>query len=128
MDGKFPGACVHHFSTSISNHCLLALSLKQSQPQVQSKKHFFFEAIWIREEGCKEVVESAWDPLRGDPEIKIMDRSKSYQKHLKRWNWKVFGNINNVLKQKQGKLQLLEATECDHDNAEEIRKLKLEIN
>ena len=74
------------------------------------------------------MVESAWDPLRGDPEIKIMDRLKSYQKHLKRWNWKVFGNINNVLKQKQGKLQLLEATECDHDNAEEIRKLKLEIN
>ena len=103
-------------------------SLPQAKPATSSVEEAFLEAIWIREEGCKEVVESAWDPLRGDPEIKIMDRLKSYQKHLKRWNWKVFGNINNVLKQKQGKLQLLEATECDHDNAEEIRKLKLEIN
>ena len=103
-------------------------SLPQAKLATSSVEEAFLEAIWIREEGCKEVVESAWDPLRGDPEIKIMDRLKSYQKHLKRWNWKVFGNINNVLKQKQGKLQLLEATECDHDNAEEIRKLKLEIN
>ena len=57
-----------------------------------------------------------------------MGRLRNCQEQLKWWNWKVFGNINNVLKQKQGKLQLLEATECTHENAEEIRKLKQEIN
>ena len=125
---KFPEACIHHFSMSISDHCLLALSLKQSQPRIQAMKRFFFEAMWIREEGCREVVESAWDPLQGNLKFKITDRLKSYQEQLKRWNWKVFGNVNNVLKQKQGKLQLLKATECTHEKAEEIRKLKLEIN
>ena len=84
--------------------------------------------MWTREEGCKEVMESAWDPLRGGPQFKITDRLKNCQEQLKRWNWKAFGNVNNVLKQKQGKLQLLKAIECTHKNAEEIRKLKLEIN
>ena len=57
-----------------------------------------------------------------------MDRLRNCQEQLKRWNWKVFSNINNVHKQKQGKLQLLEATECTHKNVEEIRNLKQEIN
>lgn len=125
---KFPKACVHHFSLSISNHCLLALTLKQSQPRSQPKKRFFFEVMWTREDGCREVVESVWDPLRGDSEFRIMDRLRNFQEELKRWIWKVFGNINKVLKQKQGKLQLLETTECAHENAEEIRKVIQEIN
>ena len=73
-------------------------------------------------------METAWDPLWGGPKFKITNRLKNYQEQLKRWNWKVLVNVNNVLKQKQGKLQLLKATECTHKNAEEIRKLKLEIN
>lgn len=60
--------------------------------------------MWTREEGCREVVELAWDPFRGDLEIKITDRLKSCWEQLKRWNWKVFDNVNNVLKQKKGKL------------------------
>ena len=65
-------------------------------------------------------MESAWDPLRGDPRFKITDRLKNCQEQLKRWNWKAFGNVNNVLKQRQGKLQLLKATECTPKNVEEI--------
>nr|POE68984.1 hypothetical protein CFP56_41154 [Quercus suber] len=60
----FPEASVHHFSMSISDHCLLALSLKRSQPRKPIRKRFMFEAIWTREEGCKDVIEATWDPLR----------------------------------------------------------------
>ena len=52
----------------------------------------------MREEGCRKVVEAAWDPLWGDLELKIMNRLKSCQEQLNRKNWKVFGNVNKVLK------------------------------
>ena len=45
---------------SISDHCLLMLTLKHKQPQKQGRKRFFFEAMWTREERCREIVEVAW--------------------------------------------------------------------
>ena len=61
----YPEARVYHRSMSSSDHCLLYLSLKNILPKKPVKKRFQFEAMWAREEGCKEVVEGAWDPYRG---------------------------------------------------------------
>lgn len=55
----FPEARVQHASMSISNHCLLALTLTRRLPQKPIKKRFFFEVMWTREEGCREIVEAA---------------------------------------------------------------------
>ena len=57
-----------------------------------------------------------------------MDKLKRCRDQLQSWNWRVFRHVNKVLKQKQSKLQLLEATERGNEKAEEIRKLRLEIN
>ena len=73
-------------------------------------------------------MESAWDPLRVDPEFKITDRIKSCQIHLQNWNWNVFGNVHQVLRQKKERLQLLEARDSLHEDAEEIQRVKKEIN
>ena len=48
----FPEAKVHHILMSASNHCLLAMFFNRNQPYKQSKRRFFFEAMWVREE-CK---------------------------------------------------------------------------
>ena len=56
---KFPEAMVHHYLMSISEHCLLTLYLYRRQPQKPIRKRSFFEAMWIREEGCREVIEEA---------------------------------------------------------------------
>ena len=56
-------ASVFHFSMSISDHCLLALSLKCRQPRKPMRKRFMFEAIWTREDGCRDIIKAAWDPL-----------------------------------------------------------------
>ena len=55
----YPEARVYHRSMSSSDHCLLYLSLKNILPRKPVKKRFQFEAMWVREEGCKEVVEGA---------------------------------------------------------------------
>lgn len=35
----------------------------------EGRKRLMFEAIWTREEGCREVIEKAWDPLNSNPEL-----------------------------------------------------------
>lgn len=67
-----------------------------------------------------DVVESAWDPLQCDLRLTITDKLKQCQEQLQRWNWRVFGNVNKVLRQKQSNLQQLEATKCTNKKAEEI--------
>ena len=59
----FPEARVRHVAMSILDHCLLMLSLSRRQPKKQWKKRFFFEAMWTRDERCREIIEGAWKRL-----------------------------------------------------------------
>lgn len=51
-----------------------------------------------------------------------------HQEQLQKWNWKVFGNVNKVLRQKKERLQQLEAWDNLHEKVEEIQRVKKEIN
>ena len=124
----FPEAKVFHRSMAASDHCLLSLSLRVRSPRSVVKRRFMFEEMWTREEGCKEVIETAWDPLNCNPNMPIQKRLQSCKDHLQDWNYKVFGNVNKVLKQKQRRLQHLEELNLLHESAEEIQGLKKEIN
>ena len=103
-------------------------SLTRKQPKKQGRKCFFFEAIWTRDERCREIVKGAWDPGRIDLEDGIMGRLKRCQKQLQRWNWAKFGNVNKMLKQKKEKLQQLELWDNLHGKIEVIKRVRREIN
>nr|POE82897.1 hypothetical protein CFP56_14177 [Quercus suber] len=100
----FPEAMVFHVSMPASDHCLLELSLKKRGHPKPTKKRFFFESMWTRDDRCREVIETAWDPLRECPMFQLQDRIKSCQIHLQEWNWATFGNVMKALKQKQSRL------------------------
>ncbi|XP_023917793.1 uncharacterized protein LOC112029335 [Quercus suber] len=51
---KFPEVQVHHILMAASDHCLLALFVRKKAPPKKVRKRFFFEAMWIRDERCKE--------------------------------------------------------------------------
>ena len=71
-----------HKAMATSDHCMLNLSLRK-QVQTRGKgKRFMFEAMWTREEGCREVIKMAWDPLNANPDVQIRDRIKRCQDHL----------------------------------------------
>ena len=63
-----------------------------------------------------------------DSEGSIMGRIKRCQEQLQKWNWREFGNINKILKQKKEKLQQLELWDSLHGKAEEIKRVRDEIN
>ena len=113
---------------SISDHCLLMLTLKRQQTQKRGRKCFFFEAMWTRDERCKEIVEVAWEPGWAKAESGIIERIKRCQDHLLKWNWEEFGIVNKVLKQKKERLQQLELWDNLHGKTDEIQKVRKEIN
>jgi len=97
----YPEAKVYHNSMSTLDHCLLSLWLRKRQPSRPIKKRFFFKAMWTRDERCRGVIESTWDPLNGNPKVSFQDRLKQCQSQLQTWNRRVFGNVNRELKLKQ---------------------------
>nr|POF20964.1 hypothetical protein CFP56_39987 [Quercus suber] len=105
----FPKASVHHLAMSASDHCIIVLYLKRKIPTRPAKRRFMFEAMWTRDERCKQIIENAWDPFRDDTNFRIHERLKSCQDHLQSWNREVFGNVNKTLRMKQQRLQELEA-------------------
>ena len=123
---RFMEVKVHHISMSASNHCLLALFLRKKTPPKPTKKRFFFEVMWARDDRCKEVIEEAWDPLR--PNDEIQEKIKRCQGQFQWWNHRVFGNVNRMVKLKQDRLKHLEALNLLHETTEEIHGLKKEIN
>ena len=74
------------------------------------------------------MIEEAWDPMWRDLEFRLTDRLRSCKEHLQRWNWRVFGNVNKILRQKQNRLQQLESIDGVLDKAKEIQSLKRETN
>ena len=78
----FLEARVRHVAMYILDHCLLMLSLTCKQTKKQGRKHFFFEAMWTRDERCREIVEWAWDSGQVELEDGIMGRIKRCQEQL----------------------------------------------
>ena len=125
---QFPEAQVHHFSMSASDHCMLVLFLTRKKRTRPMKKRFVFEAMWARDDKCREVIERAWDSLQGSCEFSIVGRIRSFQAHLQGWNRRVFGNVNKKLKVLKERLNQLEAQNNLHETAKEIYEVRREIN
>lgn len=60
--------------------------------------------------------------------VQLVDRLRNCKEMLKSWNWREFGNVNLIIKQKREQLQHLESINSLHGKAEEVQLLKLEIN
>lgn len=76
-----------------------------------------FEAMWTRDTGCREVVESAWDFDGGLENVQLADKLRNCKETLRRWNWREFGNVKHLLKQKREQLQQLKSVNSLHETA-----------
>ncbi|XP_075633575.1 uncharacterized protein LOC142606051 [Castanea sativa] len=129
VDELFRGAMVYHKSMAAYDHCALVLHTKTKRLQRKKKPRFRFESMWLRDRGCREVVELAWDATNPYGDLTMRgDRIKNCQNQLRWWNTNVFGHVNKQLQQKQEQLQHLESLNTLHDFAENIALLRKEIN
>ena len=85
--------------------------------------------MWLRDPACKEVVELAWNGISTTSENHtIQAKVNNCQDQLQWWNKNVFGHIDKQLKDRQEKLQQLESLNTLHEYAEDIQRLRKEIN
>lgn len=79
---RFSNARVFHTAMSILDHCLLKLKLSNRQNRRKPKKRFMFEAMWTRDDRCREVVESAWDSCGGDSNLELSNMLKRCKENI----------------------------------------------
>ena len=81
---KFPMAKLHHLSGFSSDHkpiwlCTDDVNSRFYRPQ----RPFRFEAMWVRDERCEDVVHSAWDMgSHIDPMSSVLVKVGHYQEQL----------------------------------------------
>lgn len=66
-----------------SDHCLLDLSLRKSSPSKPTSRRFVFKAMWVRDDKCREVIESEWESSFEGANGNIADQIKRCQSKLK---------------------------------------------
>ena len=60
----------------------------------RAQKPIRFEAMWLKDDHCEDVVHSPWDRcLEGDAIGKVLAKVADCQTQLKLWDKSTFGNI-----------------------------------
>ena len=68
----------------------------------QVNKPWRFEQMWIRYEGCREVIEDAWVHVyQGSPMSRVEGKVERCCKNLKWWSKVAFGNVIRSLRRKK---------------------------
>ena len=124
---KFANARVVHISTIESDHCMLCLQWgHDTRNRMNTGKLFRFEAMWLRDPRCPEVVSDAWERgLSLSSGFPIHNCLHSCREALKRWNKLEFGHVGRRISALQAHLQRLEQQPELH--GEEIRSVRKEL-
>ena len=126
---EFDGAMVTHMAVQNSDHCPLLLKILDGPQTQRKKKIFWFEAMWIKDEQCKEVIEQAWGDGVADGSLmfKVVEKLKSCRVSLIGWSRERFGSLASTIKAKREQLQqLFNETPSGHSNV--IIELQDELN
>ena len=125
---NFANAKLHHLSTTASDHCILALRWNQGEKRWnRGVKPFRFEAMWLRDPRCAEVVSDAWEFGLGVPTgHPLQNCISSCNAQLTQWNKKEFGHVGNQIKSLRNRLQALE--NASEHNIEAIQSARKSLN
>jgi exonuclease III len=125
----FEGAKVIHLAKLSSDHCPLMLEFLQVLERVQRHRVFRFEAMWVKDEQSKDVVQQAWslDTAEGSPMFQVFEKLKHCRVSLIAWSKERFGKLASRIKEKRKRLQELSNVN-PIDLSAEILALQDEIN
>jgi hypothetical protein len=76
---------------------------EQAMPryEVESEPSFQFEAAWLQEDDCVEVVEEAWNSALGEGEIPVAAAVKEVGRKLWLWDKEVLGPLRIASKRRR---------------------------
>jgi hypothetical protein len=91
----FPNTLLQSAASFDSDHCPLLLGLKDNKP---GKRHFHFEAFWLKLEGFHEAVEEAWHSVQPGPcpLLTLQPKFRAAAKGLQAWSDKMVGHESQL--------------------------------
>lgn len=90
--GKFPTTKIFHLECGTFDHKSLVILLEGISKK--NRKPWHFEQMRLDEEGCRDVVGSAWgETFPGDPMGKVLQKIHHCQVKLTWWSRVAFGNV-----------------------------------
>ena len=105
--GNFEGARVYHLVDSTSDHCALFFTNSPSQ-YASNVKRFHFEALWSKNEECRNIIESSWGMgLDLSTPEGFMVNLKRCASELSNWSSSVYGHIPKKIQSKRNALSAL---------------------
>jgi hypothetical protein len=92
-----------------------------------AKGPFRFEACWLQEEGCDEVIEKAWKDGWDRGGQNVPDALRSVANHLQSWDENVVGDLGRRLKTAKKELNKCMMKPISHDKVSEEARLRCHL-
>ncbi|WCJ39421.1 hypothetical protein M5689_020411 [Euphorbia peplus] len=124
-DILFPNSVVFHLHKGTSDHAPLLLDTDGVR-----KDHFRpfrFEAMWIKEGRCKDIVDSAWKGNGFTTASSVMDKISKCATSLKAWNRDVVGNLGTQIRTLTERLESIEVRKGCAITDKEISEIESQL-
>ena len=126
---RFPTTRIHHMDVFHSDHkAILLISDSKQQRFYHKGKPFRFEAMWLKDNSCEDVVRQSWGEVSASsPEVVLTTKLDKCQENLRTWNRVSFGLVRNTLAKKLRELSGAEEARLYVTAPDHISKLRKEI-
>uniref|UniRef100_A0A2N9FGJ6 CCHC-type domain-containing protein n=1 Tax=Fagus sylvatica TaxID=28930 RepID=A0A2N9FGJ6_FAGSY len=123
----FPKTVLYHLRAIRSDHAPLLLDTNPCD--FFSPRPFRFEAAWLRDPSCSEVISKSWmKPFAGCPSVKLCKKQNATKSALKAWNRNVFGLCQSHISELTQLIVEIQGKEMSVSNAQKEAKLQGELN
>ncbi|KAL7234605.1 hypothetical protein ACSBR1_018108 [Camellia fascicularis] len=109
----FPEAHLHTLVSSVSDHSPILVDcfgVRRVRPQAGPRwgRVYHFEAMWLREEACEQVIANCWNGDVSTANVDGLQRNiVRTSAELKGWSRNQFGHLQNQLRVKTKRLECL---------------------
>ena len=115
---EYPNIRILHYPHVFSDHAPLVI---YTSTAMSYKSSFQFLSMWFTHEGCEPLVQDVWKTdIQQPPMVNLQTKLKLTKIALKNWNRDTFGNIFQMIREANDRIQQLE-DRARNDTSDEIR-------
>lgn len=124
----FPTASMSHLDYGGSDHIQILLHMVRPMPQQASRRHkaFRFEALWIRKDGCLNIVRQVWENDQGfDPVSGVIYNGEECKARVLQWS--KAHNPDRPIRKIRDRMAVIKNGYLTRELKEEYDKLAMEL-
>ncbi|XP_041020228.1 uncharacterized protein LOC121261886 [Juglans microcarpa x Juglans regia] len=124
----FPHAVVLHGTVAYSDHLPVIFDSLYSRPRPHVKQHFRFEAMWVSEERCEQIIDQVWSHKGTSLGMEeVLHLLKGCGEELASWNKVSFGQVRRKLNEARNELVRLQIINSCHPDPGGISRDRNEV-